>query len=94
MIAALRYAIDRLPYPADLIMAFTDNNVDIVEPVVGNIRPGEHLLMSAAALQRDCGAASLPAVIIADRSGLVTNVILGFNNDLAEDVIQKMALIK
>ena len=94
VIAALRYAIDRLPYPADLIMAFTDNNVDIVEPVVGNIRPGEHLLMSAAALQRDCGAASLPAVIIADRSGLVTNVILGFNNDLAEDVIQKMALIK
>lgn len=94
VIASLREAVDRLPYPADLIMAFTDNHVDTVESIVGGLRPGEHLLMSAAALQRDCGAATLPAIIIADRSGLVTNVILGFNNDLAEDVIQKMALIR
>lgn len=93
MIAALRSATDALPYNADLIMAFIDRHVDQIEEIVPSLRPGEHLLMGAKPLVRDCGAASLPAVILCNTQGIVENVILGFNNDLTSDVIQKMALI-
>ena len=93
VVEALRQAVDALPYNADLIMAFVDKHVDAIEETVPSIRPGEHLLMSAKPLTRDCGAASLPAVILADATGTVRNVIVGYNNDLASDVIQKMALI-
>lgn len=93
IVADLRQAIDNLPYNADLIMAFTDNHVDAIEETVPQIRPGEHLLMSARPLARDCGASTLPAIIITDADAVVRDVIIGFNNDLASDVIQKMALI-
>lgn len=93
MVSQLRQAVDALPYNADLILAFVDKHIDRIESVVPSIRPGEHLLMGARPLVRDCGAASLPAVIICDASGIVRNAIIGYNNDLASDVIQKMALI-
>lgn len=94
VVEALRKAVDRLPYQADLIFAFIDNNVDKVEPVVGPIRPGEHLLISAMPLKRDCGAAGLPVVILTGKDAVVANVINGYNNDMVSDVIQKMVLIK
>lgn len=93
IVASLRQAVDNIPYNADLIMAFTDNHVDAIEEIVPEMRPGEHLLMSAKPLARDCGAASLPAIILTDANAVVRNVIIGFNNDLAADVIQKMALV-
>ena len=93
MVKELRAAVDALPYNADLIMAFVNKHIDQIEETVPSIRPGEHLLMGAKPLARDCGAASLPAVILCDAQGTVKNVILGYNNDLASDVIQKMALI-
>lgn len=93
MVQQLRQAVDVLPYNADLILAFVDKHVDRIESVVPSIRPGEHLLMGARPLVRDCGAATLPAVILCDASGTVRNALIGYNNDLASDVIQKMALI-
>ena len=50
--------------------------------------------MSAAPLIRDCGAASLPTVILVGTDGIVKDVIIGYNNDLASDVIQKMAVVQ
>lgn len=94
VVAALRLAVDRLPFEADLIMAFTDNVADRVEAIVARPRPGEHLLTSARPLVSDCGAASLPTIILVRPDGIVQNVILGFNKDLTSDVIQKMALIE
>lgn len=93
VVASLRSAIDALPYNADLIMAFVDKHVDAIEEDVPELRPGEHLLMSAKPLVRDCGAASLPAIILVDADGVVRNIVVGYNNNLASDVIQKMALI-
>lgn len=91
---ALREAVDMLPYPADIIWAFADTHTDTIEETVGyHIREGEHLLMSGRGLIRDCGAAMLPAILLVDSKGTVQDVIIGFNNDLAADVIQKMTLL-
>ena len=94
IVDAVRGAAGQLPYDADIIYAFASNNVDMIEEVVPAILPGEHLLMSAKSLARDCGAASLPVMIAVDRSGVVRNVMLGFNNDMENVVLQNMALLR
>ncbi|MCM1071743.1 MAG: hypothetical protein NC391_08920, partial [Alistipes timonensis] len=66
---------------------------DRVGELVGEARAGETVLLSARSLARDCGATSFPAIIVADERGRVANVILGFNNSLATDVIQSVATL-
>ena len=90
---AVRGAVDELPFGADVIWAFTDTNIDRIEQLAGSSREGEHMLMSAKGLARDCGASSLPALIIVRQDGVVASVIVGFNNNLRSDVIQKMLLL-
>lgn len=94
-VEAVRGAVDELPFESDVIWAFTDNiyNIDKIEEVAGAERVGEHLLLSARGLARDCGATSLPVLIISRPDGTVASVIVGFNNNLRSDVIQKMLLL-
>ncbi len=92
-IAALRGAASQAPRAVNLIMAFVSGSPDRVEELTGELAPGETVLLSARSLARDCGATAFPAIIIADESGRVTNVMLGFNNSLASDVIQSVAVL-
>lgn len=94
LVKDVRSAISSLPYSADVIWAFVNNDIDSIEAIVPSILPGEHLLTSARSLMRDCGAASLPALIFVNTDGSVADVLLGYNNDVSEIVIQKMALIQ
>lgn len=93
LVKAVREAVDVLSYEADVIWAFADSHVDSAEKVVGQLRSGEHLLISARGLVRDCGAAMLPSILMVDAAGIVRDVTIGFNKDAATDVIQKMTLI-
>lgn len=77
-----------------MIWVFNSTNIDAIESVVASIRPGEHLLMNGKSLARDCGAASLPVVIMTDSAGKVKNVSLGFNKELSNIVLQTMALVE
>ena len=93
LVSVVRDAVDRLPSQTDVIWVFNSTNIDAIEGVVSAIRPGEHLLMNGKSLARDCGAASLPVVIMSDSKGKVKNVVLGFNNELGNVVLQTMALV-
>lgn len=92
-VAALRKSIASMPCEVDLIMAFMGSNTDLIESVAGTPDVNEHMLMSAKSLARDCGTSVYPTILIVDRDAKVANVILGFNNNLAEDVIQSIALM-
>lgn len=94
LVKAVRDAADGLPFESDIIWAFTGNNIDMIEESVPSIRPGESLLKSARSLARDCGVADLPVILLINSGGIVENVILGFNNTLSTDVLQKMSIIK
>ena len=94
MVSDLRSAVGALPYEADIIWAFVNNNIDAIEAIVPSLLPGEHLLTSARSLARDCGASSLPVLIMAGTDGTVADVVLGYNKDIPTVVIQKMALIQ
>lgn len=89
----LREAVDGLPMQTDLILAFVNNNTDMIEETTGRIRPGEHLLMSARGLARDCGISDTPVIMICDRDTTVKDLMIGFNNDITDFVIQTVAMI-
>ncbi len=92
-VEALRKARDMMPRDTELILAFMGSNTDLAESVAGSPGLGEHDLISAKSLARDCGTSVFPTVLIVEPSGIVTNVMLGFNNSIAEDVIQSVSLI-
>lgn len=93
IVKAVRDAVDALPYQATVIWAFAGNNIDMIEQIVPSARPMEHILTGSAALARDCGVTAMPVIVMADGSGVVKKVVLGFNNDLSDIVLQNMALI-
>ncbi len=76
----------------DIIWAVTGTNPDAAESLVPKLEPGQHLLLNARSLARDCGASSLPVVLVVDPRGTVKKVILGYNPELATIVIQSVAL--
>ncbi len=92
-LVALREGVAKAPRSVDLILAFVSGSPDRVGELVGPVRMGETVLLSARSLASDCGAAAFPAIIVADEDGNVANVILGFNNSLASDVIQSVATL-
>lgn len=89
----LRQAVEQSPVPVNLILAFTSNNADLIEDVAGTPLPGEAILQSARSLSQDFGAAQLPSMLIVDTAGIVKDIIVGYNNGLSSNVIQKIALI-
>jgi hypothetical protein len=91
-VKAVRNAVDNLPFNMDVIWAFVSNNTDDVESIIDHEREGEHILISAKSLARDCGAGAFPVTIITNADGTVADVIVGYNNDLTSNVIQKAAL--
>lgn len=93
LVTAVRGAVDSLPYSADVVWVFNSTNVDAIEAVLPELRIGEHLLMNGKSLARDCGASSLPIIIMVAKDGVVKNVNLGFNNDVGNIVLQTMALL-
>ncbi|MCM1521943.1 MAG: hypothetical protein NC039_04750 [Muribaculaceae bacterium] len=93
MVKALRTAADNASAPSDLILAFATTNADMAEQTAGTPRSGETMLLNARSLARDCGATDLPVVIVTDATGTVRNVVLGYNNNLSEIVLQSLELL-
>lgn len=91
-IEGVRQGVAQLPFAADIIWAFTGNHIDTIEALTGPSRPGETTLISARGLARDCGAATLPVALICSKDGKVADIIVGYNNNLAADVIQKTTI--
>lgn len=94
VITDLRAAMDALPFSADLIMAFTDNDLERITSLTGNQRPGEIILSSARAMARDCGVADYPSFIFCRTDGSVADVHIGRNNELRSIVIHKATMAK
>lgn len=93
VVGSVREAVEYLPMGVDVVWVFTDSHVDGAEEAIGELREGEHALMSGAGLARDCGAAMLPSLLIVGADGVVDDVVIGYNKGLGTDVIQKMTFI-
>ena len=92
-IEAMRSAVDMTPQPVDLIFASISTDIDALENATGLSRRGEYMLISARSLARSCGVGSYPTFFIIDRSGNVSDVIIGYSNNLATSLLEKLAII-
>ncbi len=95
-IEAIRQGATQAPRQVNIIWAFTGNHIDTIEPQVADAAypENETTLISARSLARDCGTNVFPTILIVEPSGKIANVILGFNNSLASDVIQSVAVMR
>lgn len=92
-VKALREATGQTNSDIALILAFIGNNSDRIEEITGTPVSNETILMSAQSLARTCGTAVFPTVLVVRQSGKICNVLLGFNNNLIQDVIQSTGMI-
>lgn len=90
----IRRAAGESPMTADIIWVFAENNHDDIGAVMPENLLGEYILMSGNRFAGDCGVTGFPTLLFVDTDGIVKDVQLGFNKDIKNIVIQKMALIK
>lgn len=94
LITSLRRTIDAIPRQTGLLLIFRSNDIDAIEPLAGQLRPGETFLTSATPFIRDCGINAYPTVILCDRYGKVADVILGAGSSLPDRLQQGTALME
>lgn len=90
LVAALRGAVNRLPQTANIIWACSSKNPDVAAELLGNMPPEETALCAAGSLATDCGAATLPVVMVCGRDGKIADLIIGMNNTVESDVMQML----
>lgn len=93
MAADLRRAGAQLHYAPAIIFAAVTSNIDMIEDTIGPEELGESHLMTAFGLARDCGVTETPVIILADRDGIVRHILLGYNKNIRESVIEKMSVM-
>lgn len=94
LVAELREAVDRMPADTDVIYALTSKDPDSPAELLGELRPGETALTGAAGFIRECGAATLPVILVCNPAGRVADLRIGLNNQLAADVMCMLSTMK
>lgn len=89
----IRSAVDMAPMAMEVLWAFNTNRTDDIRDAIGRLRPGEHALVSANSLMRNCGITLFPTTIIVDKSSKIKDVVPGYNNETGLVVLQKAMLI-
>lgn len=92
-VKAVRAGVGTMPFATDIIWIFLSPRLEDAASVIpGGTQAGETLLTGGRNSLREFGVTETPSIIFANPSGLVSDVIVGYNKDLESDVVQKMAL--
>lgn len=90
----VRSAVASLPFAVDVVWAVNSRHQDTVEQLFGKpTSEGEKILLGANSIIRDCGITAFPALIFAGKDGVIKSVHIGANKNLAEIVMQKVAVM-
>lgn len=93
LVEQVRSAAARVPVDSEIIYAFAGRDPEANRAALsGKLLPGETAVSGARRLAADCGAASLPVVMVCDRLATVKYVTVGLNNQLAADVMKMITL--
>ena len=94
-VKAVRAGVASMPFTADIIWIFLSPRIEDATGVLPDgIQAGETLLTGGRNSLREFGVTETPSIIFANPSGLVSDVIVGYNKDLESGVIHKVALAK
>lgn len=92
-IADVRQAVASLPMVADVIWIFMGNNLEDIWQVMPTTEINESALIGGRKFASECGVTGCPTLLFVDKERIVKDVLLGYNNDMKNIVIQKMALL-
>lgn len=93
IVAKIRKAVGQLPFMTDVIYIFGDNDTDGAESVVGQILPGEYILMSGRSLFRDLGVTDSPTLVFCSPDkATISSVHIGDSADLNDIITQNLIL--
>lgn len=92
-VSEIRKGAAMIPGASNLLFVSVSTDIDGTESVAGQLNPGEYLLMNGKSLARDTGINAYPTIIFVGRDGKVKDIVIGYNKNLLEIVIDKMALI-
>lgn len=93
LVDCVRAATASVPQTVDVVWAFAGRDTDTIASLLGpDPVAGETAVHGARRLAADCGAASLPVLVMTDSRGTVKFVSVGLNNQLTADVIKMITL--
>ncbi|MDE7387926.1 MAG: hypothetical protein K2M97_01595 [Muribaculaceae bacterium] len=93
LVAEVRRAVSSVPVDVAVLYCFAGRDPELNGALLGGrLIPGEQAVNGSRRLMADCGAASLPVIMMADGEGVVRSVAIGVNNQLAADVIKMITL--
>lgn len=93
-VSDIRDAVNAMPSAIDIVWAVKSRHADTIEALLGpGLNEGETILMGANSIIRDCGITAFPAMIFVNTDGMIKSVHIGANKNLAEIVMQKVALL-
>lgn len=93
LIAAVRDAVKNSVVPLDVLWIYNNKNIDAITEEMPDTREDEFALIGGKSFATDCGVTGFPTLIFVDKKGIVKDVQLGFNKDMKNVVIQKIALM-
>lgn len=94
-VKAVREGVASMPFAGAIIWITLSSRADDIDAVLpGGVQQGEILLTGGRNVLREFGVTEMPSVVVANPAGLVSDVIVGFNKDLASDVVEKVALAR
>ena len=91
-VKSVREAVNGLPFQADVVYIFADNDTEEVYGLLGELDSNETALISGKSAIADCGITAYPTILFCDRQGMVKDIEIGANNNLADVVLQKTTL--
>lgn len=94
IISAVRSALSSIPFEAAALYVFASGNLSDASDAAGTPLPSEKVLLSGSSLARDLGVSAYPTFFFCDADGIVRDILIGVNNTLADDVLQKTVLCR
>ncbi len=87
----IRKATEYFPATIDVLWVVNTNNEDDIANISENLN-NEQILTSGKRLASDCGITGFPTLLFINKDGKISDMQIGFNNELKDIVIQKATI--
>ncbi len=81
-------ALNDLPFQVLSLSLYTDKDTEHIKHIMGNTADDYTVLFNAQRLATQCGITNEPTILIVDKNGIIRNAIIGFSNNLKDEITQ------
>lgn len=93
LIKEVREAIKQSDVPINVLWVYNNRNLEAIYDEMPETRNDEYALIGGKSLATDIGVTGFPTLVFVAKNGIVRDIQLGYNKELKNIVIQKVALM-